>query len=168
MANFCGGFIPGETLKIVDGIVTVAHEDDNPTGYVTICGQAFDDRVFAEASMNGLPVLTSIGVEADMDAPHTVSVCGFAADARYFEVNGRTLDFHERYLLEVVTTPVNAAVVVTVNEEEVQPFEGTRVYPMDEESATYTVTVSAEGYTTQEQEIEATENQLIEITLIEA
>ena len=171
MPKFCGGYKIGSGLKLVNGIVTSEHEVDGPTGIVSPCGAAFDDAVFTVMDVNGKHMLTSIGVESDMDIPEPISICGFNADSRYFERNNRTLLFHERYLMEVFPTPADATVEVTVTiddgePEPVAPIGNTLIFPMDETDGTYTVTVSAEGYTTQQQEVEASENQLIEIELV--
>ena len=167
MAKFCGGIRLGDTLKVENGVITVADQTDEIDTFDTPCGMLFDGSIFVAAIMDGNKrMLTSTSVEPDMDAPHPIrSNCGLWLDARYFTVEDGVVDFHERYLMEVVPTPANATVTVTHEGEPVNPFAGTLVYPMDEHEGVYSVTVSAEGYTEQTQEVEATDNQMVEIAL---
>lgn len=168
MANYCGGILLGDTLQLKNGVITLASNDENIDSTTTACGQLWDASIFMEANLGtSRPILTSIGVEEGMDVPEPIrSNCGLLLDSRYFTVDDRAVNFTERYLLEVFPTPSNATVTVTHTDIPVDPLGDTLIFPLDENGGTYEVTVEAEGYTTQTQEIEATENQLLEVELV--
>lgn len=170
MANFCGGIKLGETLKVDKGIITLATGTSVVDEVVTPCGMLWDSNVFEIAKVEGRPVVTSIGIDEEMGMPLIVkSNCGLALDGLYFQVNeDKSIDFNESHVLEVLFTPIDATVAVTYGDEDtpVEPIPGTtNIYKLDETDATYSITVSKEGYTSQTEQVTADQNHIIEINL---
>ena len=170
MPNFCGGIKLGETLKVEDGIITLVTETPNEETVVTPCGMLWDSNVFEVTKVSGRPVLTSVGIEEEMGMPVIVkSNCGLALDGLYFTVNAdKSIDFNEAHVLEVLFTPIDATVAVTYGDDStpVEPIPGTtNMYKLDEIDATYSITVSKEGYTSQTEQVTADENHIVEINL---
>ena len=171
MAKFCGGLKIDDTLEIVNGVLTVAGETPDPEHIISPCGLAMDGEEFEVVKYNGVNVLTSIGVEEEMEMPTpTKTNCGFAIDNRFFVVgeDGK-LGFDPSVVIEVLVHPIEATVTVTYGESNtpIEPIAGTtNQYKLTELEQTYTVTATLEGYTTQEQDIEDnTLSQIVEITL---
>lgn len=171
MAKFCGGIKIGETLKVDDGIITLSDHTADPDEVVTPCGMLWDGTVFEVAKHDGAYLLTSVGVDEEMDMvlPPIKTNCGLNADPRYFTLNeDGSIDFAEHYLMEVVVSPSDAEISVTYGDAAtpVEPIEGTtNLFTLTETDETYSVTVSKEGYTEQTQEITADQNHIVEITL---
>lgn len=172
MANFCGGIkLNQETFKIDKGIITMSDHTSDVANVVTPCGMLFDGAVFEVGLHDGKKILTSIGVDEEMDMPAPIKTnCGLLIDPRYFSVDeDGILNFSEHYILEVIVSPNNATIAVTYGAEAtpVEPITGTtNLFALTETDEDYTVTVSAEGYTTQEQDVTADQNHIVEITLV--
>ena len=171
MANFCGGLKFDSTLEVVDGIITVAGETPNPEHAISPCGMLFDGEEFEVVKHSGANILTSIGVDEEMEMPRPLKTnCSFKFDPRYFSLNEkRQLGFDDSAVIEVLVHPVEAAISVTYGDSAtpVEPLNGTtNMFKLTEIEQTYTVTATLDGYTTQEQDIEDnTLSQIIEITL---
>lgn len=171
MAKFCGGIKLGETLEIVDGIVTLVGETPEEDVVVTPCGQLFNGNDFEVAKHNGKYILTSVGMDEDMDMPQPSKTnCGLYIDNRFWTLNeDGSVDFDPSAIIEVLVHPIEATVTVTYGDSNtpVEPIAGTtNQYKLTELEQTYTVTATLDGYTTQEQDIEDnTLSQIVEITL---
>lgn len=168
---FCGGLKIDDTLELVDGIITVAGETPDRTHAISPCGQLFDGEEFEVVKHKGANILTSIGVDEEMDMPAPIKTnCSFAFDPRYFSLGaGKKLGFDDSGVIEVVVSPADATIAVTYGDADtpVEPLAGTtNIFKLTELEQTYTVTVSKEGYTTQQQDIDDnTVSQIVEITL---
>ena len=170
MARFCGGLKLGNTLEIVNGIITVSGEMPDITHTISPCGMLFDGEEFEVMDYQGAHMLTSIGRDEEMEAVHPIKTnCGFYVDPLYFtfDDNG-ALEFDDAHIAEVLVEPIDATVVVTYGDADtpVEPIPGTtNMYKLMEIEQTYTVAASKEGYTTASQDIDATENHIVEISL---
>ena len=171
MARFCGGLKFDSTLEVVDGIITVAGETPELEHAVTPCSMLFDGEEFEVVKHSGVNVLTSIGVDEEMEMPRPLKTnCGFYVDPRYFVVeDDGKLGFDDSAVIEVLVQPSDATVSVTYGDSAtpVEPLNGTtNMFKLTEIEQTYTVTATLEGYTTQEQDVDDnTLSQIIEITL---
>lgn len=71
-------------------------------------------------------------------------------------------------LLEVLVNPadINYTITVTVNDEPVEPFEGTdNIFPMDEIDEQYFISATAEGYDEGTDNVTADTDHIVTITL---
>lgn len=172
MPNFCGGLKFGSTLKIDKGIITLADHTSDVNNVVTPCGQKFDGTIFEVVQHGGINVLSSIGIDEDMELyPVLKTNCGFAIDGRYATITNGVLDWDESYIVEVLVDPHDATITVTYGDADtpVEPIQGTiNMFKLTEVDETYTITASKEGYTSQEQQITADQNHIVEFTLVEA
>ena len=173
MPNYCGGIKLGDTLKVDKGIITLADHTSVSGETITPCGMLWDSNIFEVGKHNGAYILTSVGVDEDMDMPMYIkSNCGLNLDSRYFTLNeDRSIDFDESYVLEVLVEPHDATITVTYGDADtpVEPIQGTtNMFKLTEIDETYTITASKEGYTSQEQQITADQNHIVEFTLVEA
>lgn len=172
MPNYCGGIKLGDTLKVDKGIITLADHTSDVNNVVTPCGQKFDGTVFEVVKHGGINVLSSIGIDEDMELyPILKTNCGFAIDGRYATITSGVLDWDESYIAEVLVLPVDVTITVTYGDADtpVEPIQGTtNMFKLTEIDETYTITASKEGYTSQEQQITADQNHIVEFTLVEA
>lgn len=171
MPNFCGGIKLGDTLKVDNGIITMSDLVADESNVVTPCGMLFDGAVFEVVRVDGVPVLTSVGVDENMDIQVLLrSNCGFKMDGNYFTLNAdKSVDFDESHVLEVIVEPHDATITVTYGDAAtpVDPIAGTtNMFKLAETDETYTITASKEGYTSQEQQITADQNHIVEFTLV--
>ncbi len=172
----CGGIkLNADTFEIRNGIVTVAgaHSDDPLTETTTPCGQPYDALIFETVKHNGKWLLTSAGVDVNIPLANIIRTsCGIDCDGRFFSKDENdVLDFTDRHLLEVLVSPVDAPYTITVAltaepDTPIEPFEGLdNVYPLDTLEEEYTVTVTAEGYDTSEQEVTADQDHVLQVEL---
>ena len=171
MPRYCGGVRLGDTLTLSNGIITMAGETAVVDEIVSPCGAAFDANVFEVVRVGGVPVLTSVGVDEDMDMQIILKTnCGFAVDGNYFTVSeDGELDFDESHVLEVLVDPHDATITVTYGADAtpVDPIPGTtNMFKLTETGEEYTVTVSKDGYASQEQDVTADQNHIVEFTLV--
>lgn len=167
MAKFCGGFRLGDTLQLVNGVITLADHEEEIDSFATPCGQLFDGNIFEVVKIDGSKVLTAIGVNEEIPATKPISTCGLWLDSRFFTITNKTINFTERHILEVLHNPpdVEVTIAVTYNQEAVEPFEGTTVYPLDNIDGEYTITVTAEGYEEATETVTADQDHIVTIEL---
>ena len=172
MANFCGGIRLSDNFAIVDGVITLAENEDPIEMTVTPCGQLFDGNIFDVYVIDAKhKVLTAVGVDREIPMPQPIkSNCGIYLDSRFFTVENKIVDFVERHLLEVLVSPPEAEYTISVTHEGelVEPFVGTTVYPMDVIDGEYIVTVNAMGYNQGTDTVTADSDQIVTITLTPA
>lgn len=173
MANYCGGIKLGTTLKVDKGIITLSNHTSVVGEAITPCGMLWDSNIFEVGRHNGAYILTSVGVDEDMDMSAPLkSNCGLALDPRFFTINtDHSVDFDESYVLEVVVDPHDATIAVTYGDANtpVAPISGTtNMFKMTETDEQYTVSVTKDGYTPQEQQVTADQNHIVEFTLVVA
>lgn len=88
MATFCGGIKLGDSLKLLDGIITAADTDAvDATKAVTACGQLFDGELFAVKSKC---ITTIAGAAGDVKPIH--ANCSLAVDKNVFTVEKGVLN----------------------------------------------------------------------------
>lgn len=173
MAKFCGGIKLGESLAVKQGVICVASEEPDFDNIVTPCGQSFDGVEMEVVKHGGIYVLTSVSIDEDMEMPEPLRTnCGFKVDPRYFSINENgELEFDPSYVAEILVEPHDATIAVTYGNAAtlVDPIAGTtNMFKLTETDATYTVSVSKDGYTSQEQQITADQNHIVEFTLVAA
>ena len=172
MPRYCGGVRLGDTLTLSNGIITMASETAVAGEIVSPCGAAFDANVFEVVRVGGVPVLTSVGVDEDMDMQILLKpICGgFYLDGNYFTVDkDRVIDFDESPVLEILVDPHDATITVTYGADAtpVDPIPGTtNMFKLSETGEEYTVTASKDGYASQEQDVTADQNHIVEFTLV--
>ena len=176
MANFCGGIkLNLDTFEVRNGVITLvdAHSDDPLEETNTPCGQLWDSIIFETVKLDGRhPVVTAAGVDTEIPMGQPIkSNCGIYLDPRFFTVTKGVADYTERHLLEVLVSPVDAPYIITVAltaepDTPIEPFEVLgNVYPLDTLEEEYTVTVTAEGYDTSEQEVTADQDHVLKVEL---
>lgn len=176
MANFCGGIkLNPDTFEIRKGIITLAdaHPDDPLEETTTPCAQLWDAIIFETVKLDGVhPVVTSAGVDTEIPMGQPIkSNCGIYLDPRFFTVTNGVADFTERHLLEVLVNPADVTYTISVAltaepDTLIEPLEGLgNIYPLDTLEEEYTVTVTAEGYDTSEQQITADQDYVLQVEL---
>lgn len=173
MANFCGGIKLGESLAVKNGIICIASEEPEVDNVVTPCGMLFSGNDFEVLKVDGRYVLSSIHTDEEQDIQVLVKTnCGILANGNYFSLNENgELEYEDAYIAEVLVDPADATITVTYGDADtpVEPIQGTtNMFKLTEVDETYTVTASKEGYTSQEQQITADQNHIVEFTLVEA
>lgn len=172
MIKFCGGIkLNPESLEVKQGIICPVDIDEPVENTTTTCGQLWNGTIFETVKLDGkYNILTSAGVETEIPLTNIIkSNCGVALDGRFFSKDDKDfLSFTERHLLEVLINPPDAEYIikVTSNEDIISPFENANnIFPLDNIDEQYTVTVNAEGYNEEIQQITANTDHILTITL---
>ena len=173
MANFCGGIKLGESLAVKNGIICIASEEPETDNVVTPCGMLFSGNDFEVLKVDGRYVLSSVHTDEEQDIQVLVRTnCGILANGNYFSINENgALEYEDAYILEVVVEPHDTTITVAYGDAAtpVEPIQGTtNMFKLTEVDETYTITASKEGYTSQEQQITADQNHIVEFTLVAA
>lgn len=171
MARFCGGIKLGESLAVKQGVICVASEEPETDNVVTPCGMLFSGNDFKVLKVDGRYVLSSVHTDEEQDIQVLVRTnCGILANGNYFSINENgALEYEDAFILEVLVDPHDATIAVTYGDADtpVEPISGTtNMFKLVEVDETYTVSASKDGYTSQEQQITADQNHIVEFTLV--
>ena len=175
MANFCGGIKLGASLKLINGVICdAAATSVDKSKVVSTCGQLWDGALFAVAAVGGAKLITLHNSEGEEVGTPVVGRgnCGVGLDGRFFKIVNGAIELQDGFVLTVNVTPSDTemlTIAVAGDDGSVNPISGTtNQYLLKGIGDKYTVTVTAKGYDSYNDNVYNTGDQTLNVVLEEA
>ena len=176
MSNFCGGIkLDKNSLKIINGVICDANATTvDRSKAVSTCGQLWDGALFTVAKVGGAGYITLHNSEGEEVGTPVIyhGNCGVGLDGRFFKVVKGSVVLQDGFVLTVNVTPSDAQMVtiaVAGDDGPVNPIAGTtNQYLLKGLGDKYTVTVTAKGYDTYNDNVYNNGDQTLNVVLQEA